>query len=80
MNYLSRTGVSAPRPPAPIIALIIIFGKEGHNAFHGEHILGAGGRGMETTVLLGGCIRLDKIKAWYIIISSVVYSNIKRGI
>ncbi len=24
MNYPSRTGVSVPRPPAPIIALIII--------------------------------------------------------
>ena len=35
---------------------------------------------MEATVLLGECIRLDKIKAWYIIISSVVYSNIKNGI
>ena len=35
---------------------------------HGEHILVVGGRGTETTVLLGECIRLDKIKAWYIII------------
>ena len=25
-------------------------------------VLGAGGRGAETTVLLGGCIRLDKNK------------------
>ena len=52
MNYPSRTVASVPRPPdikSRTINIEVIC----------LDVLGAGGRGTETTVLLGGRMRLD---------------------